>query len=272
MRSFGLLTDKAQVVVVNAPQGEGVPPAVARAGAERPGDRRPARARTPADDPRGAGGLHGRVGDHRARPRPDHPGRLRRRRRPHLLHRRRARGPRLEPRTRRHRRRRRRQDPHRPRPRLHPRRGHRLRRPRAAPARSRRRRPRTSSASRARTTSSRMATSCSSAAAPELPLSIPARRPPDDPATDVPRRCLLLTTPVLAVDEPKAPEAAGVDAPGLPRRLRRRRPRRLAIHRPGAWAHRRGRRQRRARPPEAEPVRAEGPLAPEHRADRGPRR
>ena len=44
MRSFGLLTDKPQVVLVNVAQGSELPAALAGARPRRPGDRRQARA------------------------------------------------------------------------------------------------------------------------------------------------------------------------------------------------------------------------------------
>ena len=73
LRSFGLLTDKPQVVVLNAVPGPGRPRLVARARARGAGDRRQARARAGAARARRTRGLHGRPGHHRARPRPDHP-------------------------------------------------------------------------------------------------------------------------------------------------------------------------------------------------------
>ncbi len=98
MRSFGLLTDKPQVVVLNAPQGHRIPDALRTLGARGAGDRRQARARTGPARRRRADRVHGRSRHHRPGPRSDHTPRVRRGRDHHVLHRRRARGPRLEPR------------------------------------------------------------------------------------------------------------------------------------------------------------------------------
>ena len=59
LRSFGLLTDKAEVVVLNTVQGRDVPESLRAIAARRPGDRRQAGARAGEAYARGAGCVHG---------------------------------------------------------------------------------------------------------------------------------------------------------------------------------------------------------------------
>ena len=73
LRSFGLLTDKPQVVVLEHAPGTRAPGLALGARAGGPGDRRQARARALAARSRGTRRLHGRPGRHRAGPRSDHP-------------------------------------------------------------------------------------------------------------------------------------------------------------------------------------------------------
>ena len=76
LRSFGLLTDKPEVIVLNAVQGQDIPASLRAPAPGRPGARRQARAGAGAARAGRARGLHDRPGRHRAGPGPDHPRRL----------------------------------------------------------------------------------------------------------------------------------------------------------------------------------------------------
>ena len=80
MRSFGLLTDKPQVVLVNTIQGQELPPRFCALAPDALAIDAKLELELAELEPDERDGLHGRHGDPRARPRPDHPQGLRRRR------------------------------------------------------------------------------------------------------------------------------------------------------------------------------------------------
>ena len=128
LRSFGLLTDKPHVALLNTIQGQDVSDALRALAPEALAIDAKLELELSQLEPDERAAFMTDLGVQRAGPRSDHPPGLRRGRHHHVLHGRRARGTRLEPRARGNRRRGRRQDPHRHRQGLHPRRGHRIRR------------------------------------------------------------------------------------------------------------------------------------------------
>ena len=128
LRSFGLLTDKPQVALLNTLQGQDVPDALLALAPEALAIDAKLELELSQLEPDERAAFMTDLGVARAGPGPDHPPGLRRGRHHHVLHGRRARGARLEPRASGNRRRSRRQDPYRHRQGLHPRRGHRIRR------------------------------------------------------------------------------------------------------------------------------------------------